>query len=141
MNDEGLLKDERSLNKEGLFDKRPSDVAEGVVIVVGNAWQEGSTFCLYWFEALLLSMLEGGRGWFVILRVESMSMVSLISGKTVWKLDKVGNCEVTAVEVVAITEVTTAVRVVGSIGGSSRYSSLSAPPLSPFSSLAAGGTG
>ena len=38
MNDEGLMEGQMSLNKEGLFDKRPSDVAEGMVIVVGNVW-------------------------------------------------------------------------------------------------------
>ena len=66
-----------------------------------------------------------------------MSIVLLIG---VGKLDEVGNWEVTVVEAVAIAEVTAAVSIVGSIGGSSRYSSLSAPPLSPSSSLAAGGT-
>ena len=60
-----------SLNKEGLFDKSPSDVAEGVVIVVGSAWWEGKAFHLYWFEVLLVSRLEGGREWFVISRGES----------------------------------------------------------------------
>ena len=90
-----------------------------------------------WFKALLVSTLEGERGWFVIPRVESMSIVSLISGKTVGKLDEVVNCEVTAVVVVVIAEVTTMVRVV--IGGSSKYLSSSAPPP-PSSSSAAGGT-
>ena len=83
MNDEGSLKDGRSLNEVGLFDERPSDVAEGISAVVGSAWEEGKAFHLYWFEALLVSMLEGGRGWFIILRVESLSIVSLISGKEV----------------------------------------------------------
>ena len=58
-----------------------------------------------------------------------MSFMSLIGGKTVGKLDEVGNWEVTIVEAVVIAEVTTAVSVVGSIGGSSRYSSSSAPPV------------
>ena len=69
-----------------------------------------------------------------------MSIVPLIGGETVGKLDEVGNWEVTVVKAVAITEMTTAVSVVGSIGGSLRYSSLLAPPSSPSSSLAAGGT-
>ena len=126
-----------SLNEEGLFNESPSDVAEGIVIVAGSVWWEGKAFHLYWFEALLTSRLEGGRGWFVISRVESMSIVLLIR---VGKLDEVGNWEVTIVEAVVIAEVTTAVSVVGSIGGSSRYSSSSAPPSSPSSSLEAGGT-
>ena len=126
-----------SLNEEGLFNESLSDVAEGVVIVVGSAWWEGKAFCLYWFEALLISRLEGRRGLFVISRGESMSIVLLIG---VEKLYEVGNWEVTVVEAVVIAEVTAAVSVVGSIGGSSRYSSSSAPPSSPSSSLAAGGT-
>ena len=69
-----------------------------------------------------------------------MSIVLLIGGKTVGKLDEVGNWEVTIVKAVAITEVATAVSVVGSIRGSSRYSSSSAPLSSPSSSLASGGT-
>ena len=47
-----------------------------------------------------------------------MSIVSLIGGEMVGKLDEVGNWEVTVVEAVAIAEVTAAVSVVGSIGGS-----------------------
>ena len=69
-----------------------------------------------------------------------MSIVSLIGGEMVGKLDEVGNWEVTIVEAVAIAVVTAAVSVVGSIGGSLRYSSSSAPPSLPSSSLAAGGT-
>ena len=68
-----------------------------------------------------------------------MSIVLLIGGEMVGKLDEVGNWEVTVVEAVAIAEATAAVSIVGSIGGSLRYSSLSAPPLLPSSSLAAGG--
>ena len=70
-----------SLNEEGLFNESTSDVAEGIVIVAGSVcwegsvWWEGKAFHLYWFEALLTSRLEGGRGWFVISRVESMSIV------------------------------------------------------------------
>ena len=47
-----------------------------------------------------------------------MSIMLLIGGETVGKLDEVGNWEVTIVEAVVIAEVTTAVSVVGSIGGS-----------------------
>ena len=68
-----------------------------------------------------------------------MSIASLIGGETVGKLDEVGNWEVTVVEAMVIAEVTAAVSIVGSIGGSLRYSSLSAPPSSPSSLLAAGG--
>ena len=68
-----------------------------------------------------------------------MSIASLIGGETVGKLDEVGNWEVTIVEAVAIAEVTAAVSIVGSIGGSLRYSSLSTPPSSLSSSLTAGG--
>ena len=69
-----------------------------------------------------------------------MSIALLIGGEMVGKLDEVGNWEVTIVEAVVITEVTAAVSVVGSIGGSLRYSSSLAPPSLPSSSLAAGGT-
>ena len=86
-----------------------------------------------------MSMLEGGRGWFITSRVESMSIMSLIGGKTVGKLDEVGSCEVTTVERVVITKLTTTVSVVGSIGGLLRYLSSSAPHSSPYSSLAAEG--
>ena len=69
-----------------------------------------------------------------------MSIVPLIGGEMVGKLDEVGNWEVTVVKAVAIAEVTATVSVVGSIGGLLRYSSSLAPPSSPSSSLAAGGT-
>ena len=82
-----------------------------------------------------MSMLEGGRGWFITSRVESMSIMSLIGGKTVGKLDEVGSCEVTTVERVVITKLTTTVSVVGLL----RYLSSSAPHSSPYSSLAAEG--
>ena len=70
-----------------------------------------------------------------------MSIVLLIGGEMVGKLDEVENWEVTIVEAMVIAEVTAAVSVVGSIGGLLRYSSSSAPPLSPLSLLAAGGDG
>ena len=47
-----------SLNEEGLFDKSPSEVAEGVVIVVGSVWWEGKAFHLYWFEVLPVSEVK-----------------------------------------------------------------------------------
>ena len=62
-----------------------------------------------------------------------MSIVLLIGGKTVGKLDEVGNWEVTVVEAAVIAEVATAVSTVGKIGGSSRYLSLSVPHSSPSS--------
>ena len=68
-----------------------------------------------------------------------MSIVLLIGGEMVGKLDEVGNWEVTIVKALVIAEVTTAVSIVGSIGGLLRYSSSLAPPSSPSSSLAAGG--
>ena len=37
VNDEGSWEGEMSLNEEGLFDKNPSDVAEGIVML-GSVW-------------------------------------------------------------------------------------------------------
>ena len=37
VNDEGSREGEMLLNEEGLFDKNPSDVAEGVVML-GSVW-------------------------------------------------------------------------------------------------------
>ena len=37
VNDEGLWEGEMLLNEEGFFNKNPSDVAEGIV-VLGSVW-------------------------------------------------------------------------------------------------------